>query len=116
MCRKFLLDAPGEENPIAQIFDLLKSAGTLELDGNNAADRLMVVDSLENIANRCSMAEQNSTVMDFVFMINTIQLRCKVIRLFSQIIYLTCSDQVLNLAFVKPTNGRRLLSLNRSRA
>ena len=78
VCRKFSLDAPGEENPIAQIFELLKTAGTLELDRNDAAARLgsvMAVDSLENIANRCSMAEQNSTVMDFVFMINTIQLR-----------------------------------------
>jgi hypothetical protein len=86
VCRKFSFDAPGEENPIAQIFELLKTAGTLELDRNDAAARLrsdMAVDSLENIANRCSMAEQNSTVMDFVFMINTIQLRCKVIRLFS---------------------------------
>jgi hypothetical protein len=85
VCRKFLLDAPEEENPIAQIFELLKTTGTLELDRNNAAARLgsvMAVDSLENIANRCSMAEQNSTVMDFVFMINAIQLRCKVIRLF----------------------------------
>ena len=94
-CRKFLRDAPGEENPIHQIFELVKTSGTLESDTSARLGSVMVVDSLENIAARCRMADVNSKVMDFVFMINAIQLRCKVIRL-SFFLYtadLTCSDR-----------------------
>jgi len=95
-CRKFLCYPPGEENPISQIFELVKTNCTLGLDRNHAAANLgsiMAVDTLETITRCCSMAEQNSTVMDFVFMINAIQLRCKVIRSLSCFMYLTCFDR-----------------------
>ena len=96
-CRKFLRNVPGEENPISQIFEFVKTPGALQLDRNNSSARIgsvMAIDSLENIATRCVMTEKNSTVMDFVFMINAIQLRCKVIRSFFLLYIpgLTCSD------------------------
>ena len=118
-CRKYHLNGPGEENPISQIFELLKTASTVESARIKAASQIgsiIAVDSLENIAKRCAMAEQNSTVMDFVFMINAIQLRCKVIRfVFLIYICIVYSNLVLNLVFVTPRDGRRHLFLNRSR-
>lgn len=118
-CRKYHVNGPGEENPISQIFNLLKTASTLESDRIKAAlqvGSIMAVDSLEHIANRCARAEQNSTVMDFVFMINAIQLRCKVIRFVCFIYKCTVySNLVLNLVSVMPRDGRRRLFLKRSR-
>jgi hypothetical protein len=40
----------------------------------------MAFDSLKNLASRCGQAEENIVVSHFVFMLNAIQLRCKVIR------------------------------------
>jgi hypothetical protein len=37
-------------------------------------------DSLENIAMRCIRSETLATNLDFVYMLNCVQLRCKVIR------------------------------------
>ena len=82
-CRKFLDNPENSQHPVYQIFDILKN-GDNPSGGGASQSRLlsiMTVDTLENIADRCIMAEENMAVTNFVFMVNAIQLRCKVIRL-----------------------------------
>ncbi|KAF8956392.1 hypothetical protein BDZ97DRAFT_1925585 [Flammula alnicola] len=80
-CRTFIFDPANDMNPIAQIFKALKTGHNDSGDGSRHSRlvSIMSVDSLENIASRCFMAEENVAVTDFVFMVNAIQLRCKVI-------------------------------------
>lgn len=88
-CRTYIFEPENSVNPITQIFNILRN-GTSSSEDVRAQSRLlsiMSVDTLENIADRCIMAEENVAVTDFVFMVNAIQLRCKVIRLVVSILF-----------------------------
>jgi hypothetical protein len=63
----------GASDPSRSISQLFSS-----LQGIFRKER-MEDDSLENLALRCIMAEETATCLDFVYMLNCIQLRCKVI-------------------------------------
>lgn len=80
-CRCFLSN---ENDPIAKIFQFLSSTNQYSAESESGRT-VMAVDSLENLAARCSQAEENIAVTHFVFMLNAIQLRCKVIRFVSPI-------------------------------
>ena len=77
LCRTFLSDPTDGENTITQTLKHL--SGTH--DWSLTLRSVMFVNSLENLAEQCAMSEENVAVSDFVFMVNAIQLRCKVIRL-----------------------------------
>jgi len=77
LCRTFLSDHTDGENTITQTLKHL--SGTH--DRSSTLRSVMSVNSLENLAERCAMSEENVAVSDFMFMVNAIQLRCKVIRL-----------------------------------
>ncbi len=76
LCRKYLSDPTNGENKITQTLKLLTGGH----DRSSTLASVMSVNSLENLAERCAMSEENVAVSDFVFMVNAIQLRCKVIR------------------------------------
>jgi hypothetical protein len=76
LCRKYLDDPTDGENKITQTLKLLTGGH----DRSSTLASVMFVNSLENLAERCAMSEENVAVSDFVFMVNAIQLRCKVIR------------------------------------
>lgn len=83
-CHRFLNDSPQDDpdNPLKQVVRLLEANNSSRL-AEAAAARLEFAfsqDSLESLAMRCSIAEENIMLNSFSFMLNTIQLRCKVIR------------------------------------
>lgn len=73
-CRCFLSN---ENDSIMKIFQFLNETNQYSAESQKI---VMAFDSLENLAARCSQAEENIAVTHFVFMLNAIQLRCKVIR------------------------------------
>jgi hypothetical protein len=82
-CRCFLANPLNENNAILKIFQYLKSTDATNPTNCYSAESqraVMAFDSLENLAARCSQAEENIAVTHFIFMLNAIQLRCKVIR------------------------------------
>lgn len=82
-CRCFLADPLNENNDILKIFQYLKSTDAINSANHYSEDpqrAVMAFDSLENLAARCSQAEENIAVTCFIFMLNAIQLRCKVIK------------------------------------
>jgi hypothetical protein len=76
-CRCFLSNPTNANNSVVKIFQFLNSKDRYSAESQRA---VMAFDSLENLAARCSQAEENIAVTQFVFMLNAIQLRCKVIR------------------------------------
>lgn len=81
-CRCFLSNPLNESNSIVKIFQFLNSSNHYSAESLRT---VMVVDSLDNLAARCSQAEENIASTHFVFMLNAIQLRSKVIRFVSPI-------------------------------
>lgn len=79
-CRSFLSN---QDDTLMQIFEFLRSTNTYSTDSRRTTEAVMAFDSLENLAARCGRAEENIAVTHFVFMVNAIQLRCKVIRFVS---------------------------------
>ena len=75
-----LSDTSNEGDPIMRIFQFLEGGIANAGNGRGRIGTIMAVDSLDNLAARCALAEENMAITDFVFMINAIQLRCKVIR------------------------------------
>jgi len=61
---------------VSEVFQSL-SEGT---DLSSTVPSVMATDSLENLAMRCILAEDTAACLDFVYMLNCIQLRCKIIR------------------------------------
>ena len=76
-CRSFIANPSNENNAVLKIFQFLNSTDHGFTESQQA---VMAFDSLENLAARCSQAEENIGVTHFIFMLNAIQLRCKVIR------------------------------------
>ena len=76
-CRSFIANPSNENNAVLKIFQFLNSTDQGFTESQRA---VMAFDSLENLAARCSQAEENITVTHFIFMLNAIQLCCKVIR------------------------------------
>lgn len=79
-CRHILSNSENEIDSIMNIFQFLKSTNATNDCSAESLRTVMAVDSLKNLAARCSQAEENIGVTHFVFMLNAIQLRCKVIR------------------------------------
>jgi hypothetical protein len=82
-CRCFLSN-PSNEDSITNMFRFINSTNPSSAETQRTRT-VMAFDSLENLAARCSQAEENIGVTYFVFMVNAIQLRCKVIRSVSPI-------------------------------
>ena len=79
-CQHILSNSENEINSIMNIFQFLKSTNATNDCSAESLRTVMPVDSLKNLAARCSQAEENIGVTHFVFVLNAIQLRCKVIR------------------------------------
>jgi hypothetical protein len=72
-CRDVIANANSEAScSVFQLFQSLQGLAPNELQSED--------DSLQNLALRCIRAEQVVSSVDFVYMLNCIQLRCKVVR------------------------------------
>jgi hypothetical protein len=100
-CRAFRADPSNCQNTISGFLQLLKRGG--EQSGGKSGERSsersseqsrftqairshMSVDGLLDLADRCALTEQAGAVASFAYMINCIQLRCKVIESVNQLI------------------------------
>ena len=76
-CRSFIANPSNENNAVLKIFQFLNSTDHGFTESQRA---VMAFDSLENLAARCSQAEENIGMTHFIFMLNAIQLRCYQVR------------------------------------
>jgi hypothetical protein len=79
-CRRFLSNPSNENNAIMKLFQFLNLKNATNDYSAEYQRTLMAFDSLESLAARCGQAEENTGLTNFVFMVNAIQLRSKVIR------------------------------------
>lgn len=79
-CRSFLSN---QDDTVTKIFQFLSSTKAYSADSRKATQTVMAVDNLENLAARCAQADKNIAATHFIFMVNAIQLHCKVIRFVS---------------------------------
>lgn len=116
-CRKVIDNQGNSQDPMHEIFEILQQQDQPSKDaGKSRLLSIMTVDTLENIADRCIMAEENEAVTNFVFMVNAIQLRCKVIRSVLSNIFAAFADGDPYPVPARLLRRRRHLFLKASRA
>jgi hypothetical protein len=82
-CRNIIEDKQSDSAAVSQLFMLLKRRGGKEIDQSELREGMTWTDDmviLEDLAKKCILAEETAMSLDFVYMVNCIQLRCKVIR------------------------------------